>query len=75
MTESIVANRMIELGELLARREDLLRLVRLRFPAIITPDVERAIADQPSLTLMKTWLDAAFDPTATPESFLAVLRR
>jgi hypothetical protein len=75
MTESAVINEYIELGELRAMRSTLLRLVRLRFPAILTPDVERAIADQPSLPLMKTWLDAAFDPNATAESFLAVLRR
>jgi hypothetical protein len=75
MTESVIANRMIELGELRARREALLRLVRLRFPALLTPDVERAIKDQPSLTLMNTWLDAAFDPATTAESFLALLRR
>jgi hypothetical protein len=75
MTESVVANRMIELGELRAKRDALLRVVRLRFPALLTPDIERAIADQPSLAVMKTWLDAAFDPAATAESFLAVLRR
>ncbi len=75
MTESAVVNEIIELGELRASRAALLRLVRLRFPALLTPDVERAIADQPSLTLMKTWLDAAFDPAVTPESFLALLRR
>jgi hypothetical protein len=37
--------------------------------------VERAIADQPSLTLLNTWLDAAFDQAVTAESFLALLRR
>jgi hypothetical protein len=75
MTESVIASKMIELGEMRAKREDLLRLVRLRFPVLLTPDVERAIADQPSLPLMKSWLDAAFDPAMTPESFLALLRR
>ena len=75
MTESTVVNEIIELGALRMARKDLLRLVRLRFPALLTPDVERAIADQPSLALMQTWLDAAFDPGTTAESFLAVLRR
>jgi hypothetical protein len=75
MTESVVANRMIELGELRRGRDDLLQLVRLRFPAILTPDVERAIIDQPSLALTKSWLAVAFDPQTTAESFLAVLRR
>jgi hypothetical protein len=75
MTESAVVNEILEQGELRGRRDDLLRLVRLRFPALVTPDLERAIADQPSLALMKTWLAAALEPAATPESFLAVLRR
>jgi hypothetical protein len=75
MTESAVVNEIIQLGELRMARNDLLRLVRLRFPALLTQDVERAIADQPSLALLKTWLDSAFDPATTAESFLAVLRR
>jgi hypothetical protein len=75
MTESVIANRMIELGEMRMAREALLRVVRFRFPALLTLDVQRAIADQPSLTLMQTWLDAAFDPATTAESFLAVLHR
>jgi hypothetical protein len=75
MTESAVVNEIIELAELRARREDLLRLVRLRFPTILNADVERAIAAQPNLALLTTWLDAAFDPAVTAESFLAVLRR
>jgi hypothetical protein len=75
MTESTIVNRLIEMGEMRMGRETLLRLVKLRFPEILTPDVERAIADQPSLDVMNTWRTAAFDPNTTAETFLAVLRR
>jgi hypothetical protein len=75
MTESAVVNEIIELGELRAMRYALLRVMRLRFPALLTPVVERAIADQPSLPLIKSWLDDAFDPATTAESFLARLWR
>ena len=74
MTESAVVNEIIELGEM-RQRKDLAGIIRLRFPALLTPDMERAIADQPNLALMQTWLDAALDPATTAESFLAVLRR
>ena len=75
MTESAVANEMIELGALRIAREGLSGIIRLRFPALLTPDMERAIADQPNLALMRTWLKVALDPATTAESFLAVLRR
>ena len=57
------------------------------FPELLTSDVEKAIADQPSLPLLNAWLDAAFlagdaaspnqDPassdgtTATPRQYTA----
>ncbi len=74
MTESAVANRMIELGEMRMGRESLLRAIRFRFPEIVTPDVERAIADQPSLPLLREWNEAVFTVN-TADEFLAILRR
>jgi hypothetical protein len=74
MTESAVVNEILEQGEMRATRRDLLRVIRLRFPELLTPDVERAIADQPSYPLLKTWLDAAFEAKSA-DDFLAVLRR
>lgn len=74
MTESQVYNEILEQGEMRLARVDLTRVIRLRFPAILTPDVERAIADQPNLRLMRDWLDAAFT-VATADELLAVLRR
>jgi hypothetical protein len=74
VTKSAVANEMISLGAMQATRADLRRGIQLRFPEILTPDVERAIADQPSLDLLRAWIDASYTAT-TPEEFLAVLRR
>ena len=74
MTESAIANEMIELGEMKMARKALLQVIRLRFPEVLTPDVERAIADQPSLSLLHDWHAAAVT-SKTGEDFLAVLRR
>jgi len=74
MTESALANELIEQGEMRGLRESLLRFLRGRFPAILSPEVRRAIADQPSLALMRDWLDAAATSN-TADEFLAVLRR
>jgi hypothetical protein len=52
----------------------LLEVIRFRFPEILTPDVERAIADVPSLALLDEWRAAAFS-SKTADDFLAVLRR
>ena len=74
MTESPLANELIDLVQMRVARMNLTRVIRLRFPELLTPDVERAIADQPNLALMLEWLDAAFTvPTAA--DLLAVLRR
>jgi hypothetical protein len=73
MTESAVVNEFIQEGEMRGIRDSLLRAIRFRFPAILTPDVERAIADQPSLDLLREWDEAIFTVN-TAEEFLAVLR-
>lgn len=74
MTESAIANEMIELGMMRHAREVLRKVLREHLPAALTPDVERAITDQPDLGLLNEWIVAAAKAT-TPEHFLAVLRR
>ena len=74
MTESAIANEMIELGRMSEAREGLFEVIRQRFPEVLTPDVEQAIIDQPSLALLREWLRAAAS-AKTPDEFLAVLRR
>jgi hypothetical protein len=74
MTKSAIANEMIELGRMSMAREDLTSFLRGRFPEVLTPDVERAIADQPSLALLREWVAVA-GRARSPEEFLAVLRR
>jgi hypothetical protein len=78
MTESNVVNRWIEEACSQARieeaRENLVRVLRRRFPAVLTEDVTAAIAAQPSLDLLHDWFDAAITAFSADE-FLAVLRR
>jgi hypothetical protein len=74
MTESAIANEMIELGAMRNAREALRVVLREHLPGALVPDVERAIAEQPSLRLLNDWLAAAARAT-TAEDFLAVLRR
>jgi hypothetical protein len=74
VTESAIANRMIEIGMIRGARRSLLQLIRFRFPRALTPVVERAIADQPSLPVLEAWLDAAFT-VGTAEDFLNALPR
>ena len=74
MTESPLLNRWIENGQLQKGREWLLRLVQVRFPGALTPDVVATINAQPSLPLLETWLEAAGRAT-TYEDFVAVLRQ
>jgi hypothetical protein len=74
MTESAIANEMIKLGQVSDAREVLRKVLREHLPAALTPDVDRAITDQPDLGLLHEWIVAAAKAT-TPEQFLAVLRR
>jgi hypothetical protein len=74
MTESPFINSFIELGEMRASREALIDAIKFRFPEMLTPDIERAIADQPDLGLLRAWRAAVYaSPTA--DDFLKVLRR
>jgi hypothetical protein len=74
MTECDFVNELMEERTLSNFREALVRVIKGRFPAAVTPDVEFAIAHQPSLTLLREWLDAA-GTAHTADDFLAVLRR
>lgn len=73
-TESPFWNEVIAQATLQEAREGLLEALRFRFPEVLTPDAERAIADQPSLPLLRDWRRAVFTVN-TADEFLAVLRR
>lgn len=73
-TESEVVNEWIDLGLLKATRENLSKFVQRKLPEAWTPDVQKAIADQPSFALLESWYEAALD-AESPQQFLAVLRR
>lgn len=75
VTESTVVNVVIAMAELHTTRRDVPDVIKLLFPQILTPEVEHAIADQPSLDVMNTWRKAASDPATTADDSLAVLRR
>jgi hypothetical protein len=74
VTESVIANEMIELGRKMVAREVVLDAIGIRFPEALTPEVERAIADQSDLPLLREWHLAALRAT-TGEEFVNVLRR
>jgi hypothetical protein len=74
MTESPLLNELMEATKLDAGRRYLREAIQARFPELLTPDVERAIADQPSLGLLHSWFSAALRAN-TADDFLAVLRR
>ena len=57
-----------------ATRAALTEIVKGRFPELLTPEMEKAIADQPSLPLMRQWIAAAARAKSA-DDFLAVLRR
>jgi hypothetical protein len=74
VTESPFINSFIEQGETKKARQVLVEFLRFRFPEVLTPDVERAIADVSSLPLLDQWRAAALS-AKTADDFLAVLRR
>ena len=78
MTESNVVNRWVQEARDQARieeaRENLVRVLRRRFPVVLTDDVLGSINAQPSLPMLHDWFDAAITAFA-PDEFLAVLRR
>ncbi len=78
MTESQVVNEWLkeacEQNSLEKGREYLLRVLRRRFPTVLTDDVRKAINEQPSLELLDDWFEAALSAFSA-EDFLATLRR
>jgi hypothetical protein len=72
--ESRLLRREIEGGLLQQGREWLLRFLRARFPAELTPEVIEAINQQPSPSLLTDWYDTAIHAKSFDE-FLAVLRQ
>jgi hypothetical protein len=78
MTESKVVSEWIEeavqQAQVKEARENLLRILRRRFPSVLTEDVLGTVNAQSSLDLLHYWFDAAL-AVFSPEEFLAVLRR
>jgi hypothetical protein len=74
MTESAFINELIEVFRLRDCREALLLVIKGRFPTAVTPDIERAIADQSSLALLREWIAAAAK-AQTAEEFVNALHR
>ena len=78
MTESNVVNRWVQEARDQARieeaRENLVRVLRRRFPVVLTDDVQGSINAKPSLKMLHDWFDAAIS-AFSPDEFLAVLRR
>ena len=78
MTESAVVQSWIEKAtrekELQTRREDLIRVLERRFPGSVPPEVVETINAQPSVPMLRQWLDEAVT-ASTIDDFRAVLRR
>jgi hypothetical protein len=74
MTESAFVNELLEEFRLSDFRDMLRLVIKERFPEALTADVERAIADQPNLALLREWVTAALRARSA-EDFLTVLRR
>jgi hypothetical protein len=70
--ESKVATERITLGELRGARKCLHLLIWLRFPEAMTPEVERAIAEETNRDVLCEWLLAAV-AAKTAEEILALL--
>jgi hypothetical protein len=71
--ESQVVNRWIEKAQLDTTREDLLRVLRSRFPDCVTDEVADAVNAQPSRAMLHDWMDIAAS-AASFETFLDALR-
>jgi hypothetical protein len=73
VTESRLLNREIERGLLQQGREWLVVFLKARFPADLTPEVIETINQQPSLSLLRAWYDAAV-VAKSYDDFVKVLR-
>jgi hypothetical protein len=74
VTESQVANEWITQGMLEERRENLIRVLKGRFPGRVPEDLIQFINQQESLPLLDGWFDAAITIGSIPD-FLAELRQ
>jgi hypothetical protein len=73
MTESQVANRWINLGEVKKARKALRELLQGRFPGSASEELGQVIQNQDSLPLLGDWFRATVQAN-TFEQFLAVLK-
>ncbi len=78
MTENEIVNEWIEeavtQAQIKEARAILIRILRQRFPSVLTEGVQASINAQPSLDFLHDWIESALS-AFTPEAFLAVLRR
>ncbi|MBY0230770.1 MAG: hypothetical protein K2W96_15900, partial [Gemmataceae bacterium] len=72
VTESEVVNEWMDMVRLESAKKHLRRVIQVRLPDAWTPDVEKAIADQPSLELLEAWDEAAL-AAESPQAFLDAL--
>jgi hypothetical protein len=74
VTESPLLNSWIERSQLQQGREWLVACLKARFPGDLTPEVIETINQQPSLSLLRSWYDAAL-AAKSYDDFLKVLRK
>lgn len=67
MTESQVVNEWISQGKLEERRQNLLRLLKGKFPGLVSEEVSQVILHQESLELLADWFDAAITAISMSE--------
>jgi hypothetical protein len=77
MTESAIVNRWMSQGEsrgqLKNQRQNLLAVLRSKFGAQLTPDLERLVQQQDDYALLQTWFYSALD-AGTYDQFFATLK-
>ncbi len=78
MTESPLLNswiqQAVDRSQLEDRRQTLLDCLRVRFPADLTPEVIDTINQQPSASLMRSWITSALGAQSYAD-FLTVMRQ
>jgi hypothetical protein len=74
MAESDVLDELLEMKLLFDRKRSLIGFLKVQHPDVITPDVERAIKEQPSLEVLDSWTLDAWK-AKTGDEVLALLRR
>ncbi|MBY0228197.1 MAG: hypothetical protein K2W96_02835 [Gemmataceae bacterium] len=74
VTESEVVNEWMDMARLEEAKKSLGKVIQRRLPEAWTPDVQKVVADQPDLGMLRTWFDEAL-AAESPQAFLDVLRR